>query len=140
MPEEMTGFRTVTVSVTITNTGDSKGNYRAVFKIDGEKVAEKQLVLDAGVEHRVSFEVSPTSIGSYQVDINGLTGSFTVKEPAPEIITTAPEPSGITEPATDTSEEPSKPWYLNWWVIGGGVAVLLLVTGFLIYWFGIKRY
>jgi len=113
IPREMTGLKPVTVSALVTNSGGSRDRYRVVLKLNGEVVDERGLILDPGAEYRVSFEVTPQAFGTYEIDINGLTGSFTAREAAPEIVTTAAEPVVISEPETETSDELARPWYLN---------------------------
>ncbi|MFC1991663.1 hypothetical protein ACFLVC_02945 [Chloroflexota bacterium] len=139
-PKEMTIYQTGTVSAIIANTGNSGGSYMVTFKLNGVEEYEKELVMAAGVEYEVSFKLSPGSPGNYDVDVNGLTGSFTVVEPAPEIITTTPEPAEVTEPAEETPDEPSRPWFLNWWYIGGAAAVLVLLIWLVVFLVGRMRY
>jgi len=139
-PEDTAIGQTVTVSATIANTGESRGGYEVILRIDGEEVDDKELILDAGAEYRVSFEVTPVSTGSYEVDINGLKGSFTVVEALPEAVPDTTETDEIPEQVTEIPIEPAGPWYLNWWVIGGGGALLLILVSFLIYWGWFRRY
>ena len=48
------------------------------FKVNGAEIDSKDVTLDAGKSTTVSFTYSANSAGDFLVDVNGLTGSFTV--------------------------------------------------------------
>ena len=108
---------TVNVTVLVTNTGGQSGDYPVIFKINGVAKAVSEVVLDAGASEEVSFTTSKDTAGTYLVEVNGLTGSFEVK-PKPEPVVTPVEPT------------PAKP--INWWLIGGIIAAVVIV-GFVIF-------
>ncbi len=117
-PAEVDIGGTVSISVNVANTGELTGTYTVTLKINGEVVETKELTLAGGASKTVTFITSKDKAGSYSVDVNGIAGSFKVKEAAPPV------------------KPPPKP--INWWLIGGIIAGVLLV-GFLIWWFAAPR-
>ncbi len=89
-PVEADSGESLTISVLVTNTGDGAGAYEATLRIDNEIVAGQEISLAGGASQEVIFTTSRDSAGTYNVDVNGVTGSFVVKEvatpeaPAPE--------------------------------------------------------
>lgn len=121
IPAEVKPDAPVTIGVSVANTGGTEGSYDMVLKVNGVKEAEQSVTLAAGKSETVNFTVSKKEPGSYSVEINGQSGSFTVAEAAPP--TTPVTPPG-----------PAKPW-LTWPVIGGvvgGVIVIVLIVIFLL--------
>jgi hypothetical protein len=49
--------------------------------IDGEVEDEKTVTVNPGEVETVSFEVSASELGTFSVEIDGLSGSYTVTEP-----------------------------------------------------------
>jgi PGF-pre-PGF domain-containing protein len=117
-PAEVDIGGTVSISVNVANTGDLTGTYTITLKINGEVVETKEVTLAGGASKTVTFITFKDKAGSYSVDVNGIAGSFKVKEAAPPV------------------KPPPKP--INWWLIGGIIAGVLLV-GFLIWWFAAPR-
>ena len=109
---------TITISALVENTGEKEGTCRVTLKIDGVVEATKEVTVGAGESETVTFTTSKNVAGSYSVDVNGLSGSFTVKEkPAPATPPVPPVKAPI------------------WPLIGGiiaGVVVLGLLTFFLV--------
>jgi hypothetical protein len=115
-PGEVETGQTVKISVTVTNSGGSAGSYALILRIDGVDEEIKEITLEASTSGTVSFSTSQQLAGTYAVEVNGLTGSFEVKQPQP----TAPvEPPAPTEP-------------FNWWLIGGIIAGVVIL-GFVIF-------
>ena len=75
----------VTISFSVANTSGTGGSYTVVLKINGINEAEKSISVAAGESQSVSFSVTRTEAGSYSVDVNGLTGIFTVAAAAAPI-------------------------------------------------------
>jgi hypothetical protein len=71
---------TVTISVEVTNTGAKSGTHTVALMIDGEVEDEKTVTLNPDESETVSFQVSAAEQGSYSVEVDGLTGSYTVTE------------------------------------------------------------
>jgi hypothetical protein len=115
---------TVTISVLITNTGNASGSREVTLKINGVVEATKELTLEAGASERVSFTTVKEVAGSYSVEINGLSGSFTVKEGS--VASTLPGPP------SPSPENPAEPF--NWSFIGGIiVGAVVVVVALLIF-------
>jgi hypothetical protein len=73
------------------------------LKINGETIDSEVVTLGAGQSEQVSFTLSGMEPGQYEVVVSGLSGEFTVQRT------------------------------LNWWLIGGMIAVLLILIGWLIW-------
>jgi hypothetical protein len=125
-PSEVNIGETVTISVLVTNTGSASGSYKVTLKINGAVEATKGVTLNAGASEEVTFTTAKDVAGSYLVAVNGLSGSFTVKEKL------ALPP---TAPPTEAPPEVKPP--LNWPIIGGIIAGVVIV-GLLIF-FLIRR-
>ncbi len=80
-PLEVEPEETVIISMLVANKGGRKGNYDVVLRINGMKEAVNSVTLAAGDNRSVSFSVSKKETGSYIVDVNGLSGGFTVVAP-----------------------------------------------------------
>jgi hypothetical protein len=78
-PSEINTGDTATIQATVTNSGDVSGTYTAVLKIDGNIESTKDLALTAGEAQNVVFSVSESTAGTYSVDVDGQTGTLTVK-------------------------------------------------------------
>ena len=74
---------TVTISAKVTNVGELEGSYTATLKLDGATEATKEVKLAAGASSTVSFTVKKDKAGTYNVDLAGLPGKYTVSEPTP---------------------------------------------------------
>jgi hypothetical protein len=92
--------------VTITNSGDLPGSATAVLKIDNNIQDTKVLTLNAGESQDATFTISGKSAGSYTIDVNGQSGTLTVK----------------AAPST-------RPFILrNWWILVVLVIVVVAIT------------
>ena len=85
--------------------------------MDGVKEAEKRLTIAAGRSEMVTFSVTREGAGSYSVEVDGLSGSFTVAALAPPV-TPAPVPTPTPTP------EP----VINWPLVGGIIAAVVIVA------------
>jgi PKD repeat protein len=80
-PEEVEEGEAVTVSVDVTNVGEKEGSYTVELVLDGIVVGSEEITpLGGGMTATVVFELTRGE-GTYQVEVDGLTGSFTVKAP-----------------------------------------------------------
>ena len=76
----------VTVSCVAENTGDEAGDKTITCKVGGEVMAEQTISLEPGESQVVSFQVTPEEAKTYQVAVDGLSGSFTATtEPVADI-------------------------------------------------------
>jgi len=71
----------VEISVKVTNVGEESGTYTVNLKIDGATRDSKDVTLAGQATDVVEFEVTETNAGTYNVEIDGATGSFTVEAP-----------------------------------------------------------
>lgn len=112
-PSEVNIGETVTINVLVTNTGNAAGSCTVTLKINGEEEATKEITLNVGASEEVTFTTAKDVAGSYSVDVNGLSGSFIVKEKS------ALPPPGVKPP-------------INWPVLSGIIAGVVIV-GLLIF-------
>ncbi|MHC4180040.1 MAG: putative Ig domain-containing protein, partial [Planctomycetota bacterium] len=69
------------VDVLVTNLGEVPGSYVVVLTVDGVREVTQNVVgLAAGAAQRVAFVVSRDTVGTYEVDVNGLAGLVVVTE------------------------------------------------------------
>ncbi|MEM3649015.1 MAG: CARDB domain-containing protein [Thermoproteota archaeon] len=73
-----------TISISVRNSGGQSGTYEVKLKVNNQVVDTKSVTLNPDQSTTVSFSFTPTSEGTYSIDVNGLTGSLIVsKEEAP---------------------------------------------------------
>ena len=77
-PAEVQVGEEVIVSATVANTGEVDGSYTVTLKVDGVTESTKNVTVAGGQSTKVTFSVVKDVAASYQVDIAGQTGSFTV--------------------------------------------------------------
>jgi len=123
-PSEVNIGEAVTISVTVANTGTASGTYKVTLKIDGSVEDTKEVTLNADASTEVTFTMTKDVAGTYSVEVDGLSDSFTVKEKP-----TAP-------PTTPTI--PEKPTPSPWPFIGGIVGAVIVV-GLLIFFLVRRR-
>jgi hypothetical protein len=114
-PLEVQPQKAVTITLSVANTGGTEGSYSVALKINGIMETEKSVTVAAGGSQSVSFSVTKEEAGSYSVDVNGLSGSFTV-----------------AAAASSTPPEEAKP-PISWWIwVIAGVVVVGLIIFFLV--------
>jgi hypothetical protein len=94
----------VTISVFLANAGEADGSYTSTLKINGVVAETVEVTVAGGTSETVTFTTSQGEAGAYSIEVNGLSGSFTVKEGA--------------------SPPPAPPSERNWWLIGGIIAAV----------------
>jgi len=110
-PTEVTLGEEVTISVTLTNTGNTEETYEVALKINGVVEDTREVTIGSGSSKTVTFTTARNVPGTYTVSTGGLSGSFVVREGAPSV--------------------------LNWWLIGGIIAgVVAVVT---VIWLSVIR-
>jgi hypothetical protein len=77
-PSKVNAGKKVNIRATVTNSGNAAGDYEAVLKINGVIEAINLVTVPAGSSVIVSFTSVQDDPGVYEVDVNGLTGSFEV--------------------------------------------------------------
>ena len=105
-PSEMYAGETITVSVTVANTGDLSGTHDVTLNIDGAVFETKQVTLDSHGSQTVSFTLSLDTAGTYNISIGTLSAVLTVIEPDPAPTPTQePAPSPTPTPAPSPTQE-----------------------------------
>jgi len=104
-PAEVDIGQRVTIRALATNTGDLAGSYKVTLKLNGKLVATEEVTLAGGDSKTVTFVTTQDTAGTYTVNINGLSGTFTVKQPV----------------------VPPQPTKINWWLIGGIIAFVIVI-------------
>jgi len=122
LPAAVSPGETVAITVIVTNTGGESGTHEVVLKVDGVKADSKAVALNAGESKEVSFSISKDKPGTYQIDCDGLQGSFVVKEVAPPPVEVTPAPT-VTEEGIQ--------WWI--WVIIAAVVVVGAGSGLYFY-------
>lgn len=79
IPPEVEASQTVTVTVSIEaeNVGELKGGCTVELNVNGEVIDSKEVALEGGVSETVLFELTRGE-GTYEVEVEGFTESFTV--------------------------------------------------------------
>ena len=111
-PAEVNIGEVVAIRLTLTNTGSISGTSRVTLKIDGTVEATKNVTLAARESQKVTFTTKKNRAGTYSLDVNGLTGSFRVKE---------------TVGSSLTGQR------VNWTSIGGVIAAMTAAVGVLFF-------
>ncbi len=108
-PSTVDPRESITISAEVINRGGIEGSHTVTLLIDGEEEATQELTLAPGASDTVSFAVTRDEAGTYEVTVDGQSGSFTV-----------------------TEEE--FPWWAVW--LGAGVFLLAVaaVAAYLLMW------
>jgi hypothetical protein len=80
-PVEASVGEEVSVSASVTNSGNGSGDYEVVLELDNKPVDTREVNLEAGASQTVTFTTTPEVAGTYNVELNGLSGSFKVSPP-----------------------------------------------------------
>ncbi len=112
-----------TISAMVTNIGDVAGTTKVTLKINGAAVASKNVKLAGHEFRKVSFATVQGKSGDYKVEIDGLSGTFTVKAVSvgPVVITSTvpsvmapaaqyPAPTAPIVPAAPAPVPAPTPW------------------------------
>ena len=103
-PPEVSAGEPVAISLMVTNTGEVAGNHTVTLKINGLIAETVEVAVTGGASETVTFTTSHDETGIHSVDVNGLSGSFTVKEKA--------------------SPPPAPPSEQNWWLARGVIIAI----------------
>jgi len=66
-----------TITANVANDGGQGGTYVVELKLNGETVDTAMVILDAGQSQQVSFTLSELDYGQYEVEVAGLSDTFT---------------------------------------------------------------
>ena len=80
VPGEVDPGKPVSVTVKIENSGDLTGSCQVTLRIDGATEATKEILISGGGMETAMFSASRTAAGAHSVEVNGITGSFTVRQ------------------------------------------------------------
>ena len=119
-PAEVQPNDVVNITLSVANTGGTEGSYSVALKINGVKEAEKSVTIAPGSSQSVSFSVTKEEAGSYSVNVNGLSGSFTVIALA-------------SQPAAPPEAKPPISWTLI------GIIAAVVVVGLLVFFLTRRR-
>lgn len=145
-PPEINIGEWASISVNVTNTGESEGKYLLTLKINTKEIDAREISLAGETSQRVTFKSTSNTPGKKIVEINGLIGGFIVKgevQPPQQIplplekteTNVKPETGSIPQvPSPAASQElvkttGSKAWVFG--VIAGGVLLVASVTVYL---------
>jgi len=104
---------TVTISLLLVNSGQGEGTHEVVLNIDGIRETAKAVTLTAGAVETIVFTVTRQTPDTYNVEVNGLKGNFTVESPLDTLVhhvtplAQAPEPEPVL--ATPSTTPPIEP-------------------------------
>jgi hypothetical protein len=123
-PPEVDIGEAVGISVLVTNGGEEEGSYDVVLTVNGEVVETKGVTMADGSQ-TVSFSTTWDEAGGYTVEVNGLQGSFMVRE--------ALAPLADSNRDSSQSSDGGFPSAVKWTLIGLAIAALVyLIIGFTI--------
>jgi hypothetical protein len=77
-PAEANIGQTITISATIEETANISGIYEGTLRINDVVEETKPVTVGPNGSKQITFTVSKNVAGTYSVDLDGLTGSFTV--------------------------------------------------------------
>ena len=123
-PTEVNVGEEVSISIMIANTGGELGSYEVTLKINSEVEATEEVPIAAGSSQQVSFTTSKDTVGTYIVDVGGLTDSFVVKAAPPVLPPVVSPQVPPVVPPVPPAAPPAKP--INWWLIGGIMAAVII--------------
>lgn len=80
-PSKVAAGDTVTVTVDLSNVGASEGTHTVIIEVNRIVVDSKDVTIPGGATRKVTFSVVKETTGVYNVDIEGLVGTFHVVPP-----------------------------------------------------------
>ncbi len=78
-PERVKQGEKVTISAIVTNNGEVAGNYTMVLKLKGAVESTEEISLGTGENQKLAFNITKSTPGFYNVEVEGLTGRFVVE-------------------------------------------------------------
>ncbi|MDY7018851.1 MAG: hypothetical protein SU899_02075 [Chloroflexota bacterium] len=120
-PLEINTGESVSISVLVTNTGKEQSSYTVTLKINEALEETKEATLAGGASETVTFTTFQDEVDTYSVDVNGLPGSFVVKEALTPALPVEPEPEPAPPPSTFLSR-------INWLIYGPAIAVVIFLA------------
>ncbi len=136
-----------TISVMVANTGDVAGTTTVTLKLNGVAVSSRSVKLAGHESRAVSFTTIQGKSGSYNVDVDGLTGTFTVKAapvtpivikstvPSISVPSVTPAPTAPAAPAAPTPTPEATPWL----AIILSLVLTAIAGGIIVWYYGFRR-
>ncbi|GAI66245.1 unnamed protein product [marine sediment metagenome] len=115
-PSEVYIGETVEIGVVARNAGDASGTREVTCNVNG-KVSKETVELGPGDSRPVTFEAIPQQAKTYQVSVNGLTGSFVASKAPPATGMITLYGTGFDVKGTDWN------WLAQWNYADGTVGV-----------------
>ena len=81
-PAEVKAGEEVTVSVKVTNIGGQSGSYTLSLIVNQTTEQTKTVTLEAGASTTAQFKITKQTLGTYSIEVEGLTDELTVSEEA----------------------------------------------------------
>jgi hypothetical protein len=131
-PAEVEPEETVTVRVTVANTGGTRGSYTVSLEINDEPEEEKSVTVSAGSSKYVDFEISRQEAGDYNVGVEGLEDVFTVREIEQQLPAEEEQPEEEIEPEPEDNG-------VNWYIVGVVIIAVILLAVTVVVWYGKRR-
>ncbi len=125
-PSETRPGEEVMVSVMVTNTGGCTGSRTVTLYVDGAEEDSREVNLGANKSETLTFVIKKEARGTYEVEIDEITSSFTI---APTLTAVIPE----EEPEEQEKEE--EPVFTTRWIIGTVISACVILLGLLAYFF-----
>ena len=148
-PSAVDAGEKVTISVTVTNTGDLAGEFKAVLKINGGVATTGKITLSGGATGKVTFTAVKGAAGTYTVDVSGQTGQFTVTGVTREAVITvpswsielptAPAPAPTAPTVIPAPPAPAPVPVVNWWLMGAIALATIIVVGIVVWLLSFRR-
>jgi len=117
-PKEVHPGEDVILTVLVTNPKDTDAHYEVELLINDVLVATQEVSLGGDADRTVTFIASRTQPGVYAVRLGDEVGSFTVVDER------APVPDGTQAPVQGPTDRP-----IDWTIVGGAIAAVLVIAG-----------
>jgi hypothetical protein len=77
-PQQADLGQSISISVKVSNSGDLTGTHTLTLRVNGVSEMTKEVSVIGGDSQSALFTVARDAPGTYRVDVNGLTGEFTI--------------------------------------------------------------
>ncbi|MEM2127134.1 MAG: metallophosphoesterase [Candidatus Bathyarchaeia archaeon] len=80
----------IIIKVTLANVGNAQGSHKVSLRVNGTELQTRDVELPPGMEMPIEFKLRLEKVGTYIIDVDGLTRSLKVSQPPSE------QPIGLT--------------------------------------------
>ncbi len=119
-PEEVATGQMVSIECRVTNRGAMAGYYEVTMKLNGDIQEVRRIALNGGESRGISFGIIRNAAGTYNVDVNGITGTYIVSTEQHSSTYIPPEPSSTGQ------QEPAFYWIWVLYAVNGLLLLLVL--------------